>query len=374
MATRLDETVNVIADLGNTGLKDMLVGHVGTEDVIPHALYTPNEASYQAKKRRALYSPAAMRSSVIFEKVWKTDGGDVHQAYIVGDEALQSGQAKKITGADKYQSGYFDVLVAAKLLRRFPQGHNNIRMAVAHPPDAIPFVDKLMDLVGGVHRVITLDGRAVKFVVREVIPWDEPAGGLMRFMTIPGQEYNPHDIRAGMRLLVIDIGGKISSMTTVTIGENKSIEPLYGAKTSPVFPMGIQDAAGLLREELRSLYPDEFQPIRDIPQDMLEMALQEHRVMIANQPFDCQQAVLNAIYPLLDTIDGIYRNDMAAGRIFNHIIVTGGGGGLLFRYLYQDILKHQFVHLADLPERIHLANLRGGSESFKVWLARQERK
>jgi hypothetical protein len=366
MAKSLQPIVDWVLDCGNTDMKDMLVGGFGKEDIIPHAFQMPNDANYGARVQRAKYQTGSIRHSAIFQK----NG----TGYVIGEAATQSGQLKRITGTAKYQAGYFDVLVSAKLLRRFPQGHNNIRLAIAHPPDAIAYVERLMDLVGGVHKVTTITGEEVKFVIREVVPWDEPAGGLMRFMTLPEQAYNPHDIRVGYRLLVIDIGGKISSMTPVVIGDGYSVEPLY--ESAAVFDIGVQDVADLLKEELRSLYPVEFQDMRAIPFNMLDEALRTNCVTLANEPFACGQAVLNAVAPILDRIQGYYKNNMASGRNFNHIVVTGGGGGLLFDYLAnQDtgILNHRFVHLADMPERIQIANLRGGAEAFKVWLNRQPR-
>lgn len=368
MAKSLQPIVDWVLDCGNTDMKDMLVGGFGKEDIIPHAFQAPNAATYGAKVQRAKYQNGSARNSAIFEK----NG----VGYVIGGAAQESGQVKRVTGAAKYEAGYFDVLVSAKLLRRFPQGHNNIRLAIAHPSDAIAYVERLMDLVGGVHKVTTITSEEVKFVIREVVPWDEPAGGLMRFMTLPGQEYNPHDIRVGHRLLVIDIGGKISSMTTVIMGDGYSVEPMYDAAISPVFDIGIQDVADLLKEELRSLYPAEFQDMRAIPFNILEEALRTNIATLSNVPFKCEQAVLNAIAPILDRIQGYYKNNMASGRNFNHIVVTGGGGGLLFPYLASKetgILNHRFVHLADMPERIQLANLRGGAEAFKVWLNRQPR-
>lgn len=366
MAKMRDPETFWIVDAGNSLLKDMPIGAIGKEHVITHAMQQLSPASYAAHVHRAKYQPQTTRNSAVFEK----NGS----AYVVGDQALQSGTVKRVTGAGKYASGYWDVILSAMMLRRWPNGHNNLTVAIAHPPDAIPYVDQMLDLIGGKHVLKNVNGETVTFFVSQAIPFDEPAGGLLRFMSLPGQEYNPHSITPGQRLLVADYGGKISSMTPVIVGDAYKLEPLYDE--AEVFDIGIQDVMDTLKLELKSLYSNEFKGMRTIPDNMIQEGLRTKRVTLSNIPFDVNQAVLNSVARILDEIQLIYHNSMAGGRNFNHIIVSGGGGGLLFNYLANaedGIFQHRYVHMADFAENIHLANLRGGSEAFKVWLERRAR-
>jgi len=376
MVKELDPIANWIADFGNSFMKDSLVSAYGNEDVIPHVMQKPANATYQAEVRRAKTTPRVMKDSALFEKIYKDDKGVEYKvAYFVGERAASSGQPVRVTGPGKYVTGYFDVLLAAKLLRRFPNGHNNIRLAVAHPPDAISYVDKIMKVLGGVHKVIDIHGKPIKFVVREVIPWDECVGGILRFMALKAQEFNPLSLDEGNRLLLVDVGGQVSSMTEVLLDKDKDdfiINPMFIPEGT--FDLGIQNVSTLLVDELRSLYPDEFQDMRSIPLNMLEEAMLKNQVTLAGEPFGCEQAVMNATAPILDRLQGIYKNYFRNGRNFHHIVVTGGGGGLLFPSLQgkTGIFRHGHVHLADTVSRIHLANLRGQMEAFKRWIERED--
>lgn len=353
-----------VIDAGNSLLKDMVLGSLGKENVMTHALQQLSPASYSAMVHRAKYQLQTTRNSSVFEK-----GG---LPYVVGEMATQSGTVKRVTGAAKYVKGYWDIIVNAMMLRRWPEGHNNIVVAIAHPPDAIPYVDQMMDLIGGKHVLKNVEEKEVTFVVRECVPFDEPAGGLLRFMSLPGQEYNPHSITPGQRLLVSDIGGKISSLTPVIVSDGYRLEPLY--ENAAVFDLGIQNVIDTLKAELKSLYPDEFKGFRQIPDNMVQEGLRTKKITLSNVPHDVDQAVLNSVARLLDELQLVYHDSMSGGRNFNHIIVSGGGGGLLFNFLANPtdgIFQHRYVHMADFAENIHLANLRGGAEAFKVWINRR---
>jgi hypothetical protein len=365
MATKTrDPEAFWVVDAGNSLLKDMVIGGIGKENVITHALQQLSPASYAAMVHRAKYQPQTTRNSIVFEK----NG----LPYVVGDMALQSGTVKRVTGAGKYVAGYWDVVISAMMLRRWPEGHNNLTVAIAHPPDAIPYVDQMLDLIGGKHVLKNVEGKEITFVVREISPFDEPAGGLLRFMSLPGQEYNPHSIAPGQRLLVADCGGKISSLTPVMVGDNMRLEPLY--ESAAVFDLGIQNVIDTFKVELKSLYPNEFKGFRSIPDNMLQEGLRTRSITLANEVFAVEQAVLNSVARLLDELQLVYHDSMAGGRNFNHIVVSGGGGGLLFDFLANPkdgIFQHRYTHMADFAQNIHLATVRGGAEAFKIWLTRR---
>ncbi len=379
MTKELDPVANWIADIGNGWMKDSLLAPFGNEDVIPHVMQKPSQSTYQAEVRRAKTTPRVMKDSALFEKITKDEHGiEQKTAYFVGERASASGQPIRITGPAKYVKGYFDVLVTAKLLRRFPKGHNNIRLAIAHPPDAINYVEKIQDVLGGTYKAIDVNGNTIKWVIREIIPWDECVGGILRFLTLKAQGYNPLSLDEGMRVLLVDVGSQVSTMTEILLDKEKDdfiINPMFIPEGT--FDLGIQNVANLLVDELRGLYPDEFQDMRSVPLNMLEEAMLKNQVTLAGEPFNCEQAVLNSKGPILDRLQGIYKNYFRNGRNFNHIIVTGGGGGLLFPSLQgkkEGIFRHGHVHLADTIDRIHLANLRGQMEAFKRWIERADSK
>lgn len=372
MAKVKDSPVFLIDDQGNTNGKSGLMGQYGYEDVIPYAIQTPSDASYGARKTRAKYRTDAQDDSAVFEMRHRSN--KEYMPYVVGEEATRGGQIKRVTGAGKYVEGVWDVAFCAKLLRHFPEGHNNIVLAIAHPPDAIPYVEQMMDLLGGVHKIRTIKGDELTYVVRHIVPWDEPSGALIRFIIRNSEAGNPVNLADGDYILVFDFGGKISSITPVRIGKNKTVKPLFDQ--AAVFNLGIQNVLKALEEELKSLYPDTFKEFKDVPANILESALQLKKVKISNKWVDVSQAVLNAIAPILDRTQGIYVDRMEGGKNFSGIVVGGGGGERLFPYLANKrdgILQHDFVYMAEEPGKLHLANLRGGMEALKVWVGDNQR-
>jgi hypothetical protein len=59
---------------------------------------------------------------------------------------------------------------------------------------------------------------------------------------------------------------------------------------------------------------------------------------------------------------------------YNNIVLTGGGGGLLFNLICEYFnhegikkeLSRNYFHLADELEDVHLANIRGGMKVLKM--------
>jgi hypothetical protein len=373
-----DPEAYIVMDLGNSGLKDMMLGQpIGKEDIITHAVQQLNAASYGALVQKAKYQAVIYRGSAIFEKD--------DQPFIVGDAATHSGHVNRITGDAKYVEGYWDVVAMAKLLRRFPEGHNNLYIAIAHPANAYPYIETMMDLIGGRQTIKTPDGKTVKFFIRGMIPWAESDGGILRWMNLPAQiggkgtkvgTNNGKTVRVGDRILVIDIGGKISSMTPVIVADGERFETIYDPTDQP-FNLGIQDILDTLAIELKSLHPKDFKGFKEIPLNMLEEALRTGHVTISGRPINVEQAVKNSIYPLLDQLEQRYQNKHSGGKNFRHIVATGGGSGLLYTHLVdeeQGILHHPNVYLADTEETIQYANLRGGAIAFGAWLAEQMQK
>lgn len=372
MAKLKDDPAFLVLDQGNTNGKSGFMGQLGYEDVIPYAIQIPNDAAYSAKVTRAKYRSEAQDDSAVFEMRLRSSKEFV--PYVVGEEALRGGQAKRVTGAGKYTEGVWDAAFCAKALRHFPGGHNNIVLAVAHPPDAIPYIESMMDLLGGTHKVRNVNGEMVSFTVRHIVPWDEPSGGLIRFISRNSESMNSVNLADGDYILVVDIGGKISSMTPVRIGKNKSVKPLFDQ--AAVFNLGIQDVLRDLEQELKSLHPQTFRNFKQIPVNMLEQALHHKKIKVSNKWVAVEQAVLNSTAPILDQIQGVYIDRMEGGGNFVCIPVTGGGGGNMFPFLANKrdgILQHDSVHMADDPDKMHVANLRGGMEALRAWVDAHKR-
>lgn len=331
-----------------------------SELVMPNQIKVENDATFKGRVQRFKAHRSQFGDTSIFQL------NDVN--YVVGREADVSNR-NRITGPMKYRKGALDVMLISALLKYFPDGHNNIIVGCAHTTDSVPYVEHIANAIRGKHEIVRYDGERVQYTVRGMIPWDEPAGGLFRFLTRPYAEYNAEDIMPDERIMVVDIGGKISSMVPAVMLSGQQVEIQWGE--GHAFDMGIQDILFLLEAELKSLYPDTFR-VRTIPPTILQEALRRDGfTRVHTTDVDVKQAVLNATAPLLNQIENTWSTQMDQMLDVRHIIVTGGGGGLLFRVLKDDIF-HMFpnaVYMAEDPACIHLANLRGGKHAVSVWVA-----
>lgn len=334
------------------------------EVVIPHAVLVEPAASWKARGIRAKNHQSdydEFGSTSIFQKDDKN--------YVVGKEANTNSTGRK-SGPKKLERGWLDVLTMSLLTKLFPNGHDNLVIGCAHTIDTTSYVEQMAEALGGKHTIQYPDGESVNYIVRGMIPFDEPAGGLFRFMTRNKSEMNSADLTVGDRILVVDIGGKISTMIPAEILSGQRVRPIW-SEGKP-FTLGIQDVVTSLANEMHSLYPDTFK-VRNIPQRILHDALRTNgTTMVYNQVVNVEQAVLNATAPLVDAMTGIFENDFESGININHVVITGGGGGLLFVSLKDDVVTPlaNYTYLADHADTINLANLRGGEFAVAQWAAK----
>lgn len=364
---RKDTPALVIADLGNSGLKAMLAGKPETEQLIPHEIVFPAQSLYTRMARRAEIRDVEYATAEIFKKMYRDKS---ERLVMVGEGVTSNARSNKLTGEAKYQEKYFDVLLLAMLKRLLPDGHDNIWVALATPSDAIDYLENIKPVVGGTHKIEGINGNTLTYKVKRLIFWEEPQGGMLRFLERNEKANNPIQVRDGDRILIIDIGGKISSMTMVGISDRLQPTVLYNESPDP-FNLGIIDVLDNLGRELKGMYPDAFKLFKtagSIPPHMLEEGIHTGSILLSGKPFDVNQARLNALANILDEIESRYQNQLSGGATASHIIVTGGGGGLLIPILRTDILNHGSVHLADDIKTIQLANLRGGSAAMIEWL------
>ena len=80
---------------------------------------------------------------------------------------------------------------------------------------------------------------------------------------------------------------------------------------------------------------------------------------------NCQDAVEKSSGAWLSRIGSTYR-DVAGGPLQWDSIVLSGGAAMHYDRL-PPILDHKHVLLADVPSKIHLANVRGGLKLWKLY-------
>lgn len=342
-------------------IQQVIAPKKASEWVLPHALVKENEAGWQARVRREKGRPTEFGNTSIFTY------NDAH--YVVGNEAMRSGELTRVVGQAKYKEGYFDVLAVAALLKLYPEGHNNIIMSCAHSANSIPFVEQMGNAVGKLHKVTKVDGTTVKYAVRGFVSWDEPAGGLWRFATANG---NLKGMPIGSRICVVDIGGKISSMYIAEVLPEARIQVYWS--NGIAMDLGVQDFTKSLNEELPNLYPEVFQNTRSIPEQMLRDCLRNKGKMnVKGDEFDASQAYKNATGSLMDGLRNTWITEMAGGLNVDMVVVTGGGGGAMFSSIVDDF-DHKHIYLADDMSAIELANLRGGDTISASWYSANYKK
>lgn len=328
------------------------------EIIMPNALAVVTDSVFKARAIRERSRPSEFWQSAIFR--YKD------RSYIYGQEAETTTGVDRITGPQKYNEGVLDVIAISSLLKFLPDGHDNVVIGCAHTTDAVPYVEKIAAILNGKHIVTKASGETVKYVVRATIPWDEPAGGLLRFMTRPYAEYNPHDLNVGDKVAVVDIGGKISSVYPAIVHPGMKAEVFWNQGRA--FNLGIQDVLDILAGEFKSLYPDDFQYHAVAPRVLSQCLRGKGMTKLRSKPFDATQAYLNAVAGMLDQLERVWSMHLHGGQDVDHVVATGGGSGLLFNAL-PDVFQHDRIYLADDERSINFANVRGGKFAVSSWAA-----
>jgi hypothetical protein len=323
------------------------------ENVMPSAIVVETIASYDARVTRNRARPGDYGRTSVFRNVRS------NRAYVVGEEAMQAGSPIRITGNAKYSEGILDTLVLAALEKSVPVGHDNIMLSLGRTSDSIPFIDDMQRILVKKHQIERYDGKPVNFNVRAFLTWDESEGGLYRWA-----EQNQNLLQPGLHLVICDIGGKVSSMFPAEILSGGKIQTYWRA--GQTLDLGIQDVIYALESELKALYPDQFK-IRSIHPDLLEQALRYKQMMLRGESFDVTRAVTNATAIIIAQLHGVFTNRLQGALNAHYVVVTGGGGGLLFELLKEKVFERDSVIPAEMPEMMHFANMRGGAMATLAW-------
>lgn len=374
------------ADWGNRFLKQMQAGKAATITTMENLVLDLNKTAWENQTSRYQNRPSDFDDTLLFS-VKERKAGEKKPAKdsewlpcMVGNAAKHHGKPKAQTGEVKYRYDYFGKVACANFLRQWPNGHEHIVLHVAHPSQSIGQVDDMLDTVLGQHKVKRVDGTEVTFIVREAIPWDEPSGGIVSFLTSEKGQYNPYELRPNNLILVVDIGGGVTSLTRVLVQRDKQgkmkLQPVYDAEQSPSFDIGIRHVMDKLASELKQSHSS-FKSMKkgDISDDMLEEGLQvdedgEHYITLWGDKVNVTDYVMKSDYILLDPLKSIYVDRMASGAPFRLVVLTGGGNKSLNRQV-KETLQHRYMETATELEKLYLANLYGGDEIFRQWITAQ---
>ena len=344
----------VTADLGHSELKSV---RLDTRHVqkMPYGMKALGNAEWKAEVARANKQPAAGKT-----KTFLMDGKPVQ----VGAQAALDFHYSQLRGSEKYTPDHMKFLMAAQLLMHWPKGTSEeIHLSIAHPPDAVHYRSMLAKSVGGRY-VITVPGlnKKVKFHVKTVTPWDEASGAVTHWLANTAPEK-----RIKESIIIVDIGGKISSMTKADISKinNKwQINVQYTAESSVTYWSGILTIYDRIKDELKNTYSDLVQPLLPISYDICkEIVEQKGYFRIHNDMVDVTEAYTQAIISFESEFKTAY-SKLGSGLRANRIVCSGGGTGALY-HLLPDWLNHPNITPAHNLKFIEEANVLGGNEIFR---------
>jgi hypothetical protein len=346
--------LKVFGDLGNSLLKVEVAlqngaGRAKTDCIVlPHAINSISASDFEDV--RAQYGADDYGDPNYF----MVDG----QAYATGDSAEAYGLVKRKSGIIKYSRDYYGILFISAMLQLAPGGHDNVVVFVGHPPSDVKYRDNQMKAIKGSWSIKTSGRKTVNYRVRYVNTYLEPLGGYMNVMLNPdGETYSDNGIDQG-KVLIFDIGGRISSV--VPVKQGGKVE--YGRQKHA--DVGILQVIEVLEKGLRDRYHKDFEHTRILEEGRLRDALRTGVFVGGGMEYPCSEEVQKAMSVLINRLAPLYFEDAGGPTNFDHILITGGGGGASHVRLNEELLEHRSVHLAERPDDMHLANMRGAK---KLW-------
>lgn len=340
----------------------------------PHAVKELTEAGFYNYAGRAAqgFNRGANGAVFKYQKFASVNDneGSEPRYFVVGQAAETIGELTRNTGGAKYEQGYYMALTLTNLLTLHPEGHDNLHILAGMPPSDYRHKETMMKALGGIHRVEYPSGEVVWFYVRSVKHYDEPVGGAWNFLLANNSLAYRDGIDMDGLGLIVDIGGRISSLVPF------NATGFIDYENAKSIDLGIQHVMNAVSDHLLtdSAYSKYFQYVRgDLPHDAsMRHALQTGIYEVAGYEISALDAVADATEQIRGEIRRVYNQDLGGARAYKYIVVTGGGGGLLYQQLVEHVLAFNpdKVHLShNKPESQHLANVLGARKMWLGWLA-----
>lgn len=287
--------------------------------------------------------------------------------YAIGKTAMKRGYQPRQTTAERYNELYYGTLLAAMLFQLYEKPVKNIFLYASHPPVSVENRAEIIAAAKGKWIVESM-GEKREYVVNEVRCFDEPVGGVMNLLLAgDGKNYHRSDIKEGAAL-VLDIGGQTIDIAAL---DNGKVD--YTAIRSA--DGGIIEVEQRFEKLLRAEHKLKFKSANFIAPDKIRAALQTGVfdagafgiLEVSKLVNEASDDIVLRIKDLINEFGGI--------TAYNNIVLTGGGGGLLFPRLCDYFnhaairaeLSRDYFHLADGLQDVHLANVRGGFKLLKMF-------
>lgn len=341
----------VVVDLGHSEIKVKC----GTLELnFPHAIAETVTEEYDrmVAEYGSNWSPYYMK--------WR------NRVFVIGEAAENHRNwAEALRGRQRLTVDYYGVIMVNAITRLFngkpPEAMN---VFLTHPPADQGYKQELMKAAGG-RWVYEVTGRKCELIIGYRATVDEIIGGAMNVALNPHGEYYSTDIIDDGPTVVVDLGGGTFDVAKLNkggsidygiaqserIGVREVVQRFQEAASSDKrFAEYLRDSeGGLPIQRVRECFMDEQKRVRMPGKD---------NYIEAADLFDRASA------PLINQMQRAFSQMTRSSAQFNHALVTGGGGGLLYDAIAEKVLevfaRHDALHKADRRDQMIFANVRGG--------------
>ena len=347
---------NVVVDLGNSIVKMLadVVDAVTSGIHFIHARVEIDEAQYQ----RLAHGYRGTASAYQYIK-WNG------RYFVVGEDAFSAGDVIRLEGRQKYSRDYYGIIFVSGILRLFDgEVPEKINVFLAHPPMDHEQTGNLQKSVLGTWHIDNL-GKRHTFRVEYASVFDEIIGGAMNVVLAPdGRRYNDHPIVEDGPTIVCDLGG--GTFDIVRLKKDGTVDYVQIASKK----VGVNDAVARFQKLFEARYPDivgdevDGLPIERVHECFMDPV---HRFRYSGRNYiDCQAIYRDATQNLMNSVKEAYRTMTRGSMTYNHALITGGGGGLLYAELAEQIFplfaSSNALHMADNRNQMMFANAKGAKK------------
>ena len=332
-----------VVDVGNSEIK---AKNATREIYYRHAIYqlTENE-----------YNQILSRSPKGHPDVYRVNG----IPYAVGELAEGKGFRDRMYGSERYNELYYGTLLAIALFRLYEKSVNNIIVFASHPPKDVIYRPQIEN--SAKHKwIVEGQGESRTLSVGSVYKFDEPVGGVMNLIINKGgKTYKRSELKEGSTL-VLDVGGYTIDAVALDDGQVD-----YTSAVS-VPDSGIIQVEKRFINEFRSNNPVLLQSANKFSEKRVRQALTTGIFNLGGLgEKNCEEEAKVATSGILRTLRDLY-SQFGGVTGNDQIVLTGGGCGLLYPRI-QNMFMHPRLFLADDPEDLRFANVRGGMRMMEVY-------
>lgn len=284
----------------------------------------------------------------------------VHGKYYAIGETAENYRVMARQKRAKYERDYYGVLFANAIARTFASDPDlltrGLRVVASHASSDFGFRTNLRDSIKG-KWAFECGGVKFNFSVSGVETYEEPFGGYARCAFRRGKRGWETPLY-GQAVGILDIGGGTCGCLAVAEDGTVRYNVAYSGEN------GVNTAMRRLKTELENRYQDFFR--QGTPEEKrLRATLMTGVYRGGGRELECHDEVEMSLAPLLNEVMAMYTNQLEGGVNIDALVLTGGGNAILHERV-TNMLGFPNIILADTPEDIQFANVRGARTFVEV--------